>query len=79
MKKTKWFPCSVKPVHPGLYEVYFQHLPPDKGGYVTGLCRFSGGRWRKWVTGLDTGNSATGDVRPGFMSGDKWRGIQKEA
>lgn len=65
-KKTRWFPCSIKPVRNGWYEVMFDKTP-------VGLFLFSGGRWRK----DDEGDSATGDNRPGFFSKDKWRGLTK--
>ena len=40
MKKTPWFPCSIKPVHNGWYEV---SLP----GLVQKRAQFSGGKWRR--------------------------------
>jgi len=69
MKKTEWFPCSVKPVRPGLYEVVL-----SSGFDHPELCSFNGGRWRKWN---DCKAKAVGEARPGYMPDDYWRGVKK--
>lgn len=67
-KKTRWFPCSIKPVRNGWYEV-------DLGGYgLPDLCLFSGGRWRKYT---NIKNKAVGVCRPGYWKSDRWRGLAK--
>lgn len=68
MKKTPWFPCSIKPVHNGWYEVSLQ-------GFHYKRAQFSGGKWRR-LGGMEW-NTAINSFRPGYDIGDKWRGIAK--
>lgn len=59
MKRTQWFPASVKPVHVGRYEVYLA---------IRGVLRlwWDGAQWRVWA--------ADGwPVR--LEWGDMWRGL----
>lgn len=70
MKKTPWFPCSIKPVYNGWYEVALDGIKgrPSK-------CQYSGGRWRRWSG--EAWNTANGTFCPGAEPEDMWRGIAK--
>lgn len=61
MKRTPWFPASVKPVHVGVYEVSYLR---DAG--VIKRRRWTGQRWER----LDQPHCVFG-----ITMGDKWRGL----
>lgn len=63
-KLTPWYPASVKPVRPGVYEVHF-----DRD------CAISFKRWtgRRWVW-LEIALRSDFGRKPG----DKWRGLAQD-
>jgi hypothetical protein len=66
MKKTKWFPAYVNPVHIGYYE--------------TSITLFSGEPHRLYWDGRCWTKSETSKVYAPFpWTGDRWRGLTEPA
>lgn len=67
-KLTPWFPCSVKPVHVGTYEVRLWDNYEQK--YVEAyMYQWIGKYWSSY------GDRLAGVDRPGWHKKDEWRGL----
>ena len=68
--RTPWFPASVEPVCPGIYEYVYGPGSTDKGVH---RFRFDGGRWF-------TGPKHEGwETATAFAYRDQWRGLTRPA
>jgi hypothetical protein len=65
-KLTPWFPASVMPVRPGVYEVNAHNRARYR-------------RWdgRHWFVGSSTTKDAASSKYPLFMNAHSWRGLVK--
>jgi hypothetical protein len=73
MKKTEWFPATIKPTRVGIYEVY-RPIFEYEGASISPshMLRWTGSRWEY---AYRLGMSDDGDVA-GMSGGDRWRGLQ---
>ncbi|WP_250533483.1 hypothetical protein [Caballeronia sp. AZ10_KS36] len=66
--RTQWFPCTIPPVRPGLYECRYH------GGSPIFMFEWTGKQWQyEGANRTPFGNQML------FRGGDKWRGLIKEA
>jgi hypothetical protein len=72
MKKTKWFPCTVKPVHTGVYEVI---LISSYGSFlVKGYSKWNGSWWADTSVTIELANRQTSKG----LQTKQWRGLAKK-
>ena len=71
MKLTAWFPPSVKPVRPGVYETQFMNENNQFG--PSGFSRWTGNHWTDTCTTIQGANINTSHG----LQNKKWRGIKK--
>lgn len=68
MKRTKWYPAHVKPVHVGVYEIRF-HTKPQ----VVVYSRWDGHEWRA----LATNKKLAAQVNEYAWGTYPWRGLSE--
>lgn len=70
MKKTRWFPVGVTPVHVGVYETHLAYAPDNSG--------FSWWDGEKWCLQLESPKHAY-DRRDylGALQNKCWRGLEE--
>ena len=73
-KLTPWFPGSVKPVRPGVYEAEWREGKALSGGRYFNYWADS------WCWGDDTPDSPHRCVMPAALQGEvkRWRGLAEE-
>ena len=69
MKRTPWYPESIKPVREGVYECWYDGYPEEQ--HYPLMRRWTGSKWVFPTYG--------GESEFGLSERDQWRGLTKEA
>lgn len=77
MKKTPWYPASIKPIREGVYEIQMQVIEDRLGGYAIeqGFCYFGMVGWAVTQSTVEEAKAR------GAILGSQhkaWRGLAKE-